>query len=733
MTSLPTTTTTHVPTVPRPDGLPMRPGAAAPAPGINFRQIISMLLRHLWLALTVFFVIQIVTWGVFAACYKWKKTYAAVGSMTLSEKSDLYTSWKTQMPDQATIDNMMALQSSRITAEQILDLVLKQTDAKSWMWMELHKDDKNGPLQTLTENISAGQLKKTPAMTVRVTDRNPKAAAEMCNEIMKFYSQWTKDASTLKVTGTRKLMEAQRDSKKSDLNNSQRRLADMRNSEDFEALERNRGEAIQRADYYSNLSMNKGIEVEAAKRNLDLVQDAHGDPSKPPSAELLSSLDNSTVLADLIRQRQSLIQRQGQLEEICGPNHPDLKAINVAIDEMDQNIRARRLELAQTVRAGWVTDAQAKYREAKAQLESADASLRQAREDKRKLELKWADFTAETKKRDSLETEIQQLQTAIQAADTQISRGLTEVEVLFNAAPPRPEDIAFPRWEIFLAGGLVLGLALSIGLVLLIELANSSIRTPRDISDQVRMPLLGFVPIVNSGNTSHSEIARLVMREPMSMLAESFRQIRTNLLFSAPADQLHSIAVTSAASDEGKTTVATNLAITIALSGRRVLLVDANFRRPALSEVFALTGAAGLSNVLTTQATLAEAAQPTDVPNLAVLTTGPTPPNPAELLGSATMRQLLDAADAEYDVVLFDAPPALLVSDALALATMVDGVITIARASQTSRGMLARLRDQLARVNAHVIGAVLNATRATRGGYFREAQQQYEDYNRLPA
>jgi capsular exopolysaccharide synthesis family protein len=286
---------------------------------------------------------------------------------------------------------------------------------------------------------------------------------------------------------------------------------------------------------------------------------------------------------------------------------------------------------------------------------------------------------------------------------------------------------------LFLAAQVLLGLGAAIGLVLLSELVDSSVRTPRDLSEHVRLPLLGFVPMIQPPPADRRDLARLVVSDPMSGLAESFRHIRTNLLFSAPVDQLGSIAVTSAASEEGKTTVATNLAVTIALSGRRVLLIDANFRRPALAEVFGLVGAVGLSNVLTNQAQLADAAQATDVPNLKVIATGPTPPNPSELLGSAMMRSLLDQADAEYDIVIFDSPPALLVSDALTLATMVDGVVAVVRASATSRGMVGRLRDQLHKVRAHILGAVLNAARPTRGGYFRQSQQQYEAYlNRQP-
>ena len=215
---------------------------------------------------------------------------------------------------------------------------------------------------------------------------------------------------------------------------------------------------------------------------------------------------------------------------------------------------------------------------------------------------------------------------------------------------------------------------------------------------------------------------------PGSMVAEAFRRIRTNLQFAAPAERQRSILITSPQPDDGKTTVACNLAVAVAQGGRRVLLVDANCRRPGLHKVFKNVGPKGLSNILVGEGSLASYVTRTDIPLLEVLSAGPIPPNPAELLGSEQCRTFLEEATAGYDQVIIDSTPVLLASDALVLATAVDGVILVIRAKANSRGVARRACTLLTDVSAKMFGAVLNAAQAARGGYFREQLRTYYDY-----
>jgi polysaccharide biosynthesis transport protein len=276
--------------------------------------------------------------------------------------------------------------------------------------------------------------------------------------------------------------------------------------------------------------------------------------------------------------------------------------------------------------------------------------------------------------------------------------------------------------------GRFLGLLLGLGLALLLDLVDTSIRTSRDIVRHVHVPILGTVPDLDDEEVPIEKIELAAHTAPRSMVAEAFRTIRTNLLLSSPADRQRTLLVTSSKAEEGKSTVALNLAISIGQSGRRVLLIDANFHQPALHELFPNIRQNGLSNALIGQASLDELVTPTALPNLDVIGCGPIPPNPTELLAGPFLRDLLALAAERYDQIILDGPPVLLVSDALVLTGQVDGVILVCRAKASSRGVIQRAREQIERVNGRIFGAVLNAAQVRRGGYFREQIRNYYDY-----
>jgi capsular exopolysaccharide synthesis family protein len=239
---------------------------------------------------------------------------------------------------------------------------------------------------------------------------------------------------------------------------------------------------------------------------------------------------------------------------------------------------------------------------------------------------------------------------------------------------------------------------------------------------------LGTVPHSDDEEVNIDRVETAVRDAPQSMIAEAFRVMRTNLQFSAPQDRQRTLLITSPRPDDGKTTVACNLAAALALAGRRVLLVDANLRRPALHTVFDKVGPVGLSNCLVGETELDKVVAKTGLVNLDVVGSGPTPPNPAELLNGALARRFLDQALARYDQIIIDTPPVLLASDAAVLASMVDGVILVFRAKDNSRGQAQRAVNLLDRVNAYLFGGVLNGAQVRRGGYFREQLRMFYEY-----
>jgi capsular exopolysaccharide synthesis family protein len=246
----------------------------------------------------------------------------------------------------------------------------------------------------------------------------------------------------------------------------------------------------------------------------------------------------------------------------------------------------------------------------------------------------------------------------------------------------------------------------------------------------------GNVNANGSGNghgdgNGHSATYRrelVTMADARSLGAESFRTLRTNLLFSSAVQSMREVIVTSSAPSEGKSTTAANLAVAFAQQGQRVLLVDCDLRRPQVHLVFGFPQSPGLTTALMGGASPAELAHGTTVENLAVLTAGPTPPNPAELLGGARMRDLLDKLAQSYELIILDTPPVLVASDAAILSRHAGGTLLVVRAGKTPAAALRDALQQLANVGTRVIGTVLNDPDGAVARFSSSYDSYFEDY-----
>jgi capsular exopolysaccharide synthesis family protein len=225
----------------------------------------------------------------------------------------------------------------------------------------------------------------------------------------------------------------------------------------------------------------------------------------------------------------------------------------------------------------------------------------------------------------------------------------------------------------------------------------------------------------------HPDPVLITLTEPKSAASEAFRTLRTNIQFAGLDQPCRTIVVTSAGPEEGKTTSVANFGVVAAQAGSRVCVVDSDLRRPTLHRLFKLNNARGLTTALVEGLSFADVAQPTVVPNLSILPSGPLPPNPAELVGSHRMRECLQAAVDSYDLVLCDSPPLMAVGDAAALAAQCDGVIFVIRVGKTAHDVLHRVVDQLDAVKGRVLGVVLNRVDLRRDGYYYyyRAYQRY--------
>lgn len=215
-------------------------------------------------------------------------------------------------------------------------------------------------------------------------------------------------------------------------------------------------------------------------------------------------------------------------------------------------------------------------------------------------------------------------------------------------------------------------------------------------------------------------VSLITLVDPSSPVSEQYRTIRTNIQFASSIDRkLQTLVVTSSGPSEGKSTTAANLAVVFAKSGQRVLLVDADMRKPTVFKTFQLTNEVGLSTVLSTSTRIDNAAQKTSIENLSVLTSGPKPPNPSELLGSMRMDQVIQEARNLYDIIIFDMPPIVAVTDAQIMASKVDGTLLVVRENMTKKESVTKARELLHLVNARVLGVVYNGAEQSKDqGYY---------------
>ncbi len=276
-----------------------------------------------------------------------------------------------------------------------------------------------------------------------------------------------------------------------------------------------------------------------------------------------------------------------------------------------------------------------------------------------------------------------------------------KLSVTQQAQPP--SDAESPRPGINVALGLLVGLALGVGAAVLRETLDTSAKGSDDVETASGASVLGTVVY----DSTAEKQPLLTGVDPHSVRAEAYRQLRTNLQFIDVDDHPTCLVITSSIPGEGKSTTAANLALAIAQGGSRVALVDADMRRPSVAKNFELVGEVGLTSVLIGKAGIDDVVQPAS-DGLDVITSGPIPPNPSELLGTQHMHELLKELAARYDRVIIDTPPLLPVTDAAVLARLADGAVLVVRANKTSREQVTRAADGLRSVGAKLLGCVLS-------------------------
>ncbi len=267
---------------------------------------------------------------------------------------------------------------------------------------------------------------------------------------------------------------------------------------------------------------------------------------------------------------------------------------------------------------------------------------------------------------------------------------------------------------------------LALGIIFLIEYLDDTVKTPDQVMEDTGLSTLGAVAFIKGDQPGDRVVTHIRPRDPIS---EAYRVLRTNLSFSAIDKELQDLLITSSSPGEGKSTTVANLATVMAQTGKRVIIVDADLRRPVQHKVFALPNNQGLTTALLDQKTAVSShIQSTPIRNLRVMTSGPIPPNPAELLNSQRMAQVLAELREEAEIIIYDTPPVLTVADASILSSQVDGCILIIETGKTRRDTFIQAAQRLHKTGSNLFGVVMNRLRPGRSGYYYDYYYYYYHY-----
>jgi exopolysaccharide transport family protein len=453
--------------------------------------------------------------------------------------------------------------------------------------------------------------------------------------------------------------------------------------------------------------------VEAESRRVEAETRYQQASAMSGSPEMLDSVPE-VLNNDLIRQIKSmevdLYKRMSELSKKYGEQHPQM----IAIESELKTLQKRKAQEITRV----INSLRNEYKVTEAKEKSLKSALEKQKRESLDLNQKAIQYTVLSREAES----------AKQMYDLLIKRfketSLTEdmrtgnIRIIDRAEVPKSPVRPKKMFNILLA--VLLGLVAGTGLAFFFEYLDNTVKLPEDVQKYLRVPYLGPVPAMAlNGKPENNQKPELVtLHSPKSTASEAYRGIRTSILFSSAEKQPQVLLVSSAAPQEGKTSTALNLAITMAQTGGKVVIIDCDMRKPSVHKVFGIPRDKGISSILVGNCEVKDALLNTPVPFLDMIPCGPIPPNPSEILGSPRMAKLLELLRKSYTRVIIDTPPLTAVTDALVIGRLVDGAVVVVRAGATPREIVRNGLTQLKAVSSPILGVVLNGVDMDRDGYY---------------
>lgn len=626
-------------------------------------------------------------------------------------------------------ERFVGTQVNLMTSKVILDKALEDRDLGKTAWITPFTPngvvDKAEALIDLEKKLSARPLPQSNLIQLRMTTSTPEDSATIVNAVANAY-----------ILDHRRTLTGDTKERQKVLGDQVKRLED-----DLKRLKTEREQEMKGAKLDA-IGGGSGPEIELAdlqKKLNEIVQDMQAVASQlddyrarlAANAQIPDDLRAQAMQDPVIRNydqklaglRDSIgaLRKQG-----IGESHPDVKTLKAQIDEVEAQRQEQLDKITQQEWAAQVSKMEAASRSLQAQYD--EAVKRRGDLEVRRQEILQAQVRVDTYDREiSAKTEdlnksqitLREIQ-ALQVRENENAVAMGD-RVRIISPGSIPKGVSFPKIEIIVPLTAFLVTGLVGGVLFLRELLDQRVRGPSDAAMVPRVKVIGIVPDAAEDPSKPTSIETVFRDNPTGVLTESYRQMRAPLIQAMERSGHKSLVVLGAMPGSGATSVATNLALAVAGADERVLVVDANFRRPAMHRVFKLQEGPGLGDILTGNATLEQALQSTSNEYLKVVSAG-TPTGravPERLAGEAMSRFLLEAS-ARFDMIIVDVPPAVVSGDGYAMANKCDASIIVCRAMMEKRGLLARVRNQIGEARAEFLGVVVNAVRASAGGYFKK-------------
>jgi succinoglycan biosynthesis transport protein ExoP len=722
-----------------------------PAQESTLREYMRVLIKRKWMVVSV---ITGIFMAVAVASLRQTPVYDAVGRIAVNKADSNLISFKDSAPDtdyvyeQSDLDTEVRILQSDLMALQ----VIRALNLDKRPEFGGHSDQKQAnltadPLQTDSSRTSAllgsfhGRLHvslipNTRIMEIHFTSTDPQLAASAVNTLAATYIQQnfqTKFESTMQASDwlQKQLIDLQMR-----VETSQEKLVRYQKEHEILGMDEKTNIITEKLD-----ELNKEMtmtEFDRMQKEAVYRQAQSSDPVAVAAAIVPDSPGGGntagSVMLDKLREQQAGLRIQvAELSTQFGPSYPKVLQLDSQLKEIDHQLQL------ETDKA--VDHLKGQYLAALQREDMLRGSFERQKQEANKLNESAIEYSILKRDLDSNRTLYEGLLEKLKEAGVTAGLRSNNFRIIDAArVPTAPSEPNIPR---NLSFALVLGVISGVGLAFLLENMDNTVRTPEQATALSLLPSLGMIPHGSkSGNhgptgkrlalTASKEVVEMVTQvRPQSQMAESYRALRTSLLLSNLGAPPKVIMVTSARPQEGKTTTSINTAIVLAQKGVRVLLIDADLRRPSVHKTLGMGPRSGLSNVLTGSATLQQTIAVSPIlPNLFIMPAGTPPPNPAELLASSNMRDLVAELRGSYDHIVIDTPPTLSVTDAVVLSPRADATILVIRSGQTTKQALRRARDILMQVNAHVAGVLLNAVDLTSPDYYYyyEYQGKYGQY-----